>query len=210
MILPTPPGKGDSVLQWARNMTAYLRSLRPSSGPGIRIQHTPAGMAISTDPARPTPTEPPLLLPWQAYNPPYEGEGKAPDDWWRKFRIHPGAINNALPDNFLEVFTATSSPQSYNLELTFGRENTPNGSILSITEAKLTIEPVLFNFLMIFNRDGEGVPIGAKILLGTVITNENAHKIINNRYRPNSFSVHLIQTMSSCTEVQYSALLSQV
>lgn len=200
MILPTPPGKGDSVLQWARNMTAYLRSLRPSSGPGIRIQHTPAGMAISTDPARPTPTEPPILFPWQAYPAPYEGSGTPPPDQWRKFRVAPGIVNNRLPDNYLATFTAEVG-YTLGLDITIAySENTLNISSAQLVYTGTPPPPI--------NRDGDGKPTTAYIRLALVSSNATLSRLDISPLRRTPISITTILGENSCTQVSYNLLIA--
>lgn len=197
MILPTPPGKGDSVLQWARNMTAYLRSLRPSSGPGIRIQHTPLGMAISTDQARPTPAPEYIRLPWEPYPaPPPDPPPLTPDpDQWRKFYIQSSLVNNMLPDNVNQQFVASENMTTY-LDVRLS-----NGVVVGYTMNVGT--PV--NDL---DRDGEGLPTRLQIALGFIYVYEGTKRWAYHPGIITSVRVTLVQSQTNAWESEYSLVIS--
>lgn len=194
MILPTPPAKGDSVLQWARNLTGYLRSLRPSSGPGIRIQHTPAGMAISTDTFRPTPATT-VSFPWQGYPVPYEGTGNPPPDQWKKFRVRPGMVNNLPPENPNEIFTAAST--YFSLEVNIGRQND-----MKLVPLSHTVVPGYSGNQII--TDDEGVPTKITVVLGYAYANQSTKTIQFQQYRNTSFSLYCVQVIDTCEKSAYS------
>lgn len=67
--MPTPPnrpGRGDDILHWAHRVTDFLRTLRFTSGPGIRIQHKTTSVDISADPP-PAPRGRPATHPFQLH-----------------------------------------------------------------------------------------------------------------------------------------------
>lgn len=197
MIAPSPPSQGDGVLPWARAVTAYLRSLIPSSGPGIRIQHTPAGMAISaTIPPRSVAPAPPLH-PWQAYSVPYVGQGPTPEDQWKKFRVSPGMVNNLGPENPNEIFTATNNAPFY-LEVNIGRA----AGIMDIVPLSATVKMGTPGSKL--TTDSEGIPIKANLALGAIGVNESTKTVTFTAYRNTSLALYCVQTRDSCEESHYS------
>jgi len=206
MLLPTPPAKGDNVHIWARNITNYLRSLRPSSGPGIRIQHTPAGMAISTDLSRTTPTVPPLLLPWQAYPAPYEGEGEPPPDQWKKFKVNPGLVNNLIPDNPHTVFTCNESI-CFGVETTLARIGGNSGHMLPVS-----CEVVLGTYESFASGaptvDVDGFPQQVQVLLGQCDPDEVNKAIRHTAYRTTSLAIYSVLSSPQCNKNAYQIVVA--
>jgi hypothetical protein len=49
--VPMPPQADGAILPWARQITAYVRSLLPKSGPGARVTRRSGGTTYSTTPA---------------------------------------------------------------------------------------------------------------------------------------------------------------
>ena len=162
-------------------------------------------MAISSDTARTTPTDP-ILLPWQGYSVPYEGTGDPPSDQWRKFRVRPGRVNNLPPDNLNEIFTAPtisgSDPAAeYSLEITLAR-----GGGLTIIPTSVR---VILGAAEGVTKDGEGVPAKISLTLGGVRALAEKKSIAFDAYRNTSFSVCCVQTASTCEKSEYYLLFGE-
>lgn len=137
--------------------------------------------------------------PWQGYSVPYEGKGKPPSDQWKKFRVLPGVVNNVLPDNPNEIFTAFNGATfSLNIDI-----ETSDVGYTRVMSCNVFIGDPGDNI----TTDQNGMPIRATARLGTAYVYEDDRTVKFIAHRNSSFSYYCVRTTETCNRYYYSSVL---